>query len=573
MKLLASIFEEKISHAMAEVSGIPDQPAVVKASQNERFGDFQANGIMGLAKKTKQNGRALAGQVVAALDLSDLCEAVEVAGPGFINLRLKGEFLAAQILEMTGHDQLGIDRVAAPETVVVDFSCPNIAKEMHVGHIRSTIIGDAVSRLLEVLGHDVRRINHIGDWGTQFGMLIQYLRRAYPDSVTGAAPLAIEDLEDFYRKAKACFDEEPEFADASRKEVTRLQGGEPESRKAWETICQVSREKFQEIYELLDIQLTEMGESFYNPFLPDLVTDLLSRSVACESEGAICIFVAGMDAPFMIQKRDGGFGYATTDMAALRYRIRELGAVRIIYVTDARQKDHFKQLFAAAGMAGYTDGGIALAHAAFGSILGKDGKPLKTRASRNVLLKEIIEEAITRARRVVQDKNPDLPEEAVTPIAEAVGLGALKYMDLRQNPASDYVFDWDRMLSLEGDTAPYLQYAYARICAIFRKGDIDPSACRGTAPVLAHEAERRLALFLLRYNETVIQAARDIRPNQVANYLYELATRFTGFYTACPVLKAEAAETKDSRLLLCDLTGRVMKHGLGLLGINVSERM
>ncbi len=572
MRPLLETLERRVADVIAAVTGVENAVAAVRATEDERFGDFQINGVMSLAKKLKRKGFDLAHEVLKSLDLRDICSRVEVAGPGFINLKLSPRFVSRTLLAMGRDARLGLDTVSAPETVVVDFSCPNVAKEMHIGHIRSTIIGDAVCRLLEALGFDVRRINHIGDWGTQFGMLIQYLRHTEPEAVTGAKTLAINDLEEFYRAAKARFDAEPAFADAARAEVVKLQGGDQESLGVWRAICDASRRKFEENYALLGIRLEEMGESFYNRFLPEIVADLQGRGIARQSEGAVCIFIEGYGAPFMIRKSDGGYLYATTDLAALRYRVKELRARRIVYVTDARQKGHFAQLFAAARTAGYAEPDTRLDHAAFGSILGADGTPLKTREGKNVLLKDVIAEAVARARKVVAEKNPDLSAEEQEKIARIVGVGALKYFDLRQNMISDYVFDWDRMLALEGDTAPYLQYAYARIRSIFRKGGIKESEFAGAEPRVEERTENRLALWLLRLNEVAEDAARECRPNLVANYLYELATRFTAFYSECPVLKAEE-RVRAGRLLLCDITARALAMGLGLLGIEVSERM
>ncbi len=572
MRPLVETLERRIAGVLAAVAGVPDAVAAVKPTEDERFGDFQANGVMGLAKKLKRNPRELAQETLARLDLSDICSRVETAGPGFINLTVSNRFLSAALGAMGRDARLGLDEAAERETVVVDFSCPNVAKEMHIGHIRSTIIGDAVSRLLEARGRDVRRINHIGDWGTQFGMLIEYLRRTDPEAVRGGKTLAIGDLEEFYRAAKARFDEDPEFAEAARREVVKLQAGDPESLAVWRVICDVSRRKFEENYALLDIRLEEMGESFYNRVLPEIVADLAARGIARESDGAMCVFLEGFGAPFMIRKRDGGYLYATTDLAALRYRVKEMGARRIVYVTDARQKEHFRQLFAAARLAGYAGADIRLDHAAFGSILGADGTPLKTREGRNVLLKDVIAEAVARARKVVAEKNPELPPGEQDAIARIVGVGALKYFDLKQNMSSDYVFDWDRMLALEGDTAPYLQYAYARVRSIFRKGGVEDAEHAGADPRIDARVEARLGLRLLRFGEVVEDAARECRPSMVANYLYELAARFTAFYGECPVLKAEGP-VRAGRLRLCDITGRVLAAGLRLLGIEVSERM
>jgi len=572
MRPISEILDARITSAIAAATGVEDGPAAVRASQDERFGDYQANGVMSLAKRLRRPGPELAKEVIEAADLSGIAEEVAPAGPGFINIRLREAFIDETIKRMAEDERLGVDPASPPETVVVDFSSPNVAKEMHIGHIRSTIIGDSISRILEFLDHRVRRVNHVGDWGTQFGMLIQYLKENDPEAVAGRRDLSINDLEEFYRAAKERFDADPEFREAARREVVKLQKGDPESLAAWRAICEESRRRFKENYDALDVTLEEMGESFYNRFLPEVVEDLLRRGIARESEGAVCVFLEGFSSPFIVRKKDGGYLYATTDLAALRYRVERLGARRVIYVTDSRQKNHFRQLFATARLAGWAGPGVRLEHAAFGSVLGKDGKPLKTREGRNIRLKEVIEEAVERAMRVVRAKNPDLPSPEQEKIARIVGIGALKYADLRQNPASDYVFDWDRMLSLDGDTAPYLQYAYARIRSIFRKGRVDPESLKGEGPALGEPAERRLALWLCRYNEIVETAGRELRPNVIANFLYELAVRLTGFYGECPVLKAPP-ELRTGRLVLCDLTARVLRRGLSLLGIAVSERM
>jgi arginyl-tRNA synthetase len=464
----------------------------------------------------------------------------------------------------------------------VDFSSPNVAKEMHVGHLRSTIIGDCLCRLLEFEGHRVIRQNHIGDWGTQFGMLIAYLREQNAD----AAQARIADLEQFYRDAKRRFDGDPAFADAARKAVVDLQGGRPESVAVWQRIVDQSRTHYQPIYDRLGIALTaadERGESFYNPMLAAVVQDLKAKGLATESDGAICAFPGGFKnkdgepLPFIVQKSDGAFLYATTDLAAVRHRVSELKARRIVYVTDSRQKLHFEMLFATVRAAGWATAGVELVHVMFGSVLGEDGTPLKTRSGETVKLKELLDEAVERAMAVVEQKNPDLPAEKKAEIAQAVGIGAVKYADYSNNRTSDYVFSFDKMLAMEGNTAPYMQYAYARIRSIGRKAvdrGVDVKAeLAGLGQVSLTEAdELALAKHLIRYGEAIEAALADYRPNVLTTYLYDLAQRFSSFYTSCPVLDADPSK-RPTRLLLCDLTARTIRHGLGLLGIAVVEMM
>jgi arginyl-tRNA synthetase len=608
MKSAVDIIDHRIAEAMARVTRCRDCAAIVRPATDPKFGDYQANGVMALAKQLKINPRKLAEQVVAQLKLSDICEPPEIAGPGFINLRLRPEYVARRLLEVSVHKveeeypggiriplpRFGLDKVANPETVVVDFSSPNIAKEMHVGHLRSTIIGDCISRLLEFLGHRVIRQNHIGDWGTQFGMLICYLYRKYGqtlrDSEEAISGLNIPDMEAFYREAKALFDSDAEFASASREYVVKLQFGEPDVLRAWRFICDQSLRSFQGLYQELGVELTEndvRGESAYNDDLPRVVADLRQAGLAAESDGAVCVFPPGFKTkegeplPFIIQKSDGAYLYATTDLAALRYRVDVLQADRIVYVTDARQIQHFQMLFQVAGMAGWDrrDGKkVELVHVPFGSVLGEDGKPLKTRSGENVKLKELLDEAVERARAVVEEKNPNLPPDQKAKIAEAVGVGAVKYADYSNNRTSDYVFSFAKMLAMDGNTAPYMQYAYARIKSIERKAESKgvsiPDELRDLGNLdLSEPTELDLGKHLVRYAEAIESAAADYRPNYLTAYLYELAQRFSAFYTECPVLDAPPAR-RPTRLLLCDLTAKTIQHGLSqLLGIQVVEQM
>ena len=595
MKSAIDILNDRIGAAMARVTACQDCAAIVRPATDPRFGDYQANGVMALAKQIKANPRKLAGQVVAQLDLGDFCEPPEIAGPGFINLRLKPLYVAAELLRITSEkDRLGLEKASEPQSIVVDFSSPNVAKQMHVGHLRSTIIGDCICRLLEFQGHTVIRQNHIGDWGTQFGMLICYLYRKYGDrrreSENGLSGLSIPDMEAFYREAKALFDSDTAFASESREYVVRLQSGDPDVLRAWRFICDQSLRSFQGLYQELGVELTQedvRGESAYNDDLPNVVADLKRAGLATESDGAVCVFPPGFKTkegeplPFIIQKSDGAYLYATTDLAALRYRASVLQADRIVYVTDARQIQHFQMLFQVAAMAGWNqrDGKtVELVHVTFGSVLGEDGKPLKTRSGENVKLKDLLDEAVERARGVVEEKNPDLPPEQKAKIAAAVGVGAVKYADYSNNRTSDYVFSYAKMLAMDGNTAPYMQYAYARVKSIERKAE-SKGVCiqdelRDIRDLdLSEATELDLGKHLVRYAEAIEAAAADYRPNYLTAYLYELAQKFSAFYTECPVLDAPPAK-RPTRLLLCDLTAKTIKHGLSrLLSIQVVEQM
>ena len=620
MKPTIDILEERISAAMDVVSGqkkragtqplfwdtqIPDVvsgpkkcAAIVRSSTDPKFGDYQANGVMALAKKLKTNPRKLAEDVVKNLDLSDICEPPEVAGPGFINLRLKPEFLADRLLEINKHiANLGIDKTAEPKTIVVDFSSPNIAKQMHVGHLRSTIIGDCICRVLECLGHNVIPQNHIGDWGTQFGMLITYLfygetasrmEKVFEERPGDALDVSsLSDTEQLYREAKKKYDSDPDFAKLSRDYVVALHNQQQGALNYWKRIVALSLNECQVIYDQLGVGLSRddvKGESEYNDDLANVVDELKEAGLAEESDGAVCVFPPGFKnkegqpLPFIIQKSDGAYLYATTDLAALRYRVNELKVDGIIYVTDARQKLHFEMLFAVARMAEWVSDDIELSHVMFGSILGEDGTPLKTRAGENVKLKELLDEAVERAKTIVEEKNPDLSQDKKEQIAKAVGIGAVKYADYSNNRTSDYVFSFDKMLAMDGNTAPYMQYAYARIKSIERKAqtkdvDIEDELAGLETLSLTEPAELDLAKYLIRYGEAIQAAIADYRPNYLTAYLYELAQKFSAFYTNCPVLKAEPGK-RPTRLLLCDLTARTIKHGLSeLLGIEVVEQM
>ncbi|WP_428938836.1 arginine--tRNA ligase [Fontivita pretiosa] len=555
-----------------------DADPIVGLSQSENFGDYQSNAAMSLARlvseKTgqKTSPRAVAEQIRARLNLGNMATEVTIAGPGFINVRLNPQWLAEQLLQAAADPRLGIPKTTSPQTVVVDYSGPNIAKQMHVGHLRSTIIGDAISRVLEFQGHNVIRQNHIGDWGTQFGMLIAYLLENQ-DWRNSAVHLS--DLEEFYRRAKKRFDEDPAFEEESRQIVVRLQRGDPEILEAWRWIVNESRRHFQPIYQRLGVKLRpedERGESFYNPMLPEVVRELLEKGIAVESEGAVVVFIDGPDkSPLIIRKSDGGYLYGTTDLAAIRYRVNVLHADRIIYTHDSRQAQHFSQVFRTAQKASWTRGdAVKLEFAPFGTMLGEDGKPFKTRSGDTVKLADLLDEAEQRAYRLVTEKNPDLPEAQRRAIARAVGIGGVKYADLSKDRTSDYVFSWEKMLALDGNTAPYLQYAYARIRSIFRKAGTDE--VRTDVLILQTPHEIALAKHLLRLCEVIDAVARDLKPHLLCTYLYELATRFSGFYENCPVLQSEQP-LRSSRLLLADLTARTLALGLDLLGIEHPEQM
>jgi len=681
MKSVIDILEDRISAVMAAATGRSDCAAIVRPSTDPKFGDYQANGVMALAKKMKTDPRQLAEEVIKNLDVDDICEPPEIAGPGFINLRLKAVFIANSLLEINSDvsNRLGIEKTGQPKTVVVDFSCPNIAKPMHVGHLRSTIIGDCICRLLEFQGHKVIRQNHIGDWGTNFGMVIlglwhicmsekridekpyhqteleelktspkdekrlkdirdrheedwredsdkelgdgkkffkpflekikernnedyiwpkillayQYVN-LLEESVTGVGlKIPTRKKKKFHKEDEKSFDYVLIPYESLSRHITAcyLQNIDDEDNEqefnAWKYVRGLTLGYCNGIYERLGVTLTPAdvrGESEYKDELPGVVEDLRNSNLAEESDGAVCVFPEGFKnkegqpLPFIIQKSDGAYLYATTDLAAIRYRINELKADKIIYVTDARQKLHFEMLFVTARMAKWVSDDIELSHVMFGSVLGEDGTPLKTRSGENVKLKELLDEAVERAKAVVEEKNPDLDKDKKAEIAKAVGVGAVKYADYSNNRTSDYIFSFDKMLAMDGNTAPYMQYAYARIKSIERKAqtrdvDIETELAGLKTLNLTEPAELDLAKTLSRYGEAIQAAASDYRPNYLTAYLYELAQKFSGFYTNCPVLDA-GPDKRPTRLLLCDLTAKTIKHGLSeLLGIEVVEQM
>ena len=630
---------EREAQAAFAAAGIADSPVVLQPTKNAEHGDFQINGVMGAAKKAKQNPRELAQKVAEVLADNAVIESAEVAGPGFINLRLRPEFLAQNIQTALNDARFGVAKTDKPQTVVIDYSSPNLAKEMHVGHLRSSIIGDSISRVLEFMGNTVIRQNHVGDWGTQFGMLVAYLVEQQKDN----AAFELADLEQFYRAAKVRFDEDPAFADTAREYVVKLQGGDETVLALWKQFVDISLSHAQAVYDTLGLKLRPedvAGESKYNDDLQPVVDDLVQKGLAVEDDGAKVVFLDefknkdGEPAAFIVQKQGGGFLYASTDLACLRYRVGTLHADRLLYVVDHRQALHFEQLFTTSRKAGYLPEDVKAEFIGFGTMMGKDGKPFKTRSGDTVKLVDLLDEAINRAEQVVKEKNPKwqltteledglkkissltnsdnlknklkynlenkkleitlendvvyhLPIDKIDKIvrgaeeytdtalsdaekiARVVGIGAVKYADLSKNRTSDYVFDWDAMLSFEGNTAPYLQYAYTRVQSVFRKaGEWD-----ATAPtVLTEPLEKQLAAELLKFEDVLQSVADTAYPHYLAAYLYQIATLFSRFYEACPILKSEGA-TRNSRLQLAKLTGDTLKQGLELLGIDVLDVM
>ena len=578
---LKNHFNEALVTAFGtEMAGV--DPLVVLAS-NPKFGDYQSNVAMSLTKKLGEKPRSIAQKIVENLNITEMCEAPEIAGPGFINLTIKPAYLEAQLSAIEKDDRLGVETAQPPQKVVVDFSSPNIAKEMHVGHLRSTIIGDCIARILEFRGHDVLRLNHVGDWGTQFGMLITYLREVYPEALTTADALDLGDLVSLYKKAKIRFDEDEKFKETAREEVVKLQSGEEDTRHAWKLLCDQSRREFQVIYDRLDIKLNERGESFYNPFLSGVVEDLEKQGLLEESDGAMCVFLegftnkAGDRLPLIVQKSDGGYNYATTDLAALRYRIASDSADRIVYVTDSGQSNHFAGVFQVAKRADFLPENVEVVHVPFGLVLGEDGKKLKTRSGETVKLRDLLDEAVDRAgkdlksRLLEEDRSES--DEFIDNVGKVVGIDAVKYADLSQNRTSDYKFSYDKMLDLKGNTAPYMLYAYVRVQGISRKGNIDfDNLGEDIKIILQEEEELVLAKHILQLSDILVEVERDLLPNRLCDYLYELSKKYNQFYDRCPVLQAEDP-VKTSRLVLSDLTARTLKLGLSLLGIHVLERM
>lgn len=574
---IQAILSEKIKAAMIASGANADCEALVRQSSKPQFGDYQANGVMAAAKKLGLPPRELAQRVVEHLDQTDLIEKVEIAGPGFINLFLNPSWLAQQTEQALNDSKLGVTPVTA-QTIVADYSAPNVAKEMHVGHLRSTIIGDSVVRVLEFLGHKVIRANHVGDWGTQFGMLIAYLEKMQNEN---ASAMELADLETFYREAKKHYDEDPEFAEKARGYVVKLQSGDEYCRQMWRKLVDITMQQNQRNYDRLNVTLTEknvMGESLYNPMLPEIVADLKAKGLAVEDQGAVVVFLDefknkdGEPMGVIVQKKDGGYLYTTTDIACAKYRHETLKADRALYFIDTRQSQHLQQAWTIVRKAGYIPESMSLEHFNFGMMLGKDNKPFKTRTGGTVKLADLLDEAIERATALISEKATELTPQEQAEVIEAVAIGAVKYADLSKNRTTDYVFDWDNMLTFEGNTAPYMQYAYTRIRSIFSRSGIDATQLQGDI-ILTDEKERALALKLLQFEEAVNSVAKDGTPHILCGYLYELAGIFSSFYEACPILNNPDQKLKQSRLKLAALTAKTLKQGLTLLGIKTVEKM
>ncbi|EGA1374574.1 arginine--tRNA ligase [Salmonella enterica] len=575
---IQALLSEKVSQAMIAAGAPADCEPQVRQSAKVQFGDYQANGMMAVAKKLGMAPRQLAEQVLTHLDLSGIASKVEIAGPGFINIFLEPAFLAEQVQQALASERLGVSQPTR-QTIVVDYSAPNVAKEMHVGHLRSTIIGDAAVRTLEFLGHHVIRANHVGDWGTQFGMLIAWLEKQQQEN---AGDMALADLEGFYRDAKKHYDEDEAFAERARNYVVKLQSGDAYFREMWRKLVDITMTQNQITYDRLNVTLTRddvMGESLYNPMLPGIVADLKAKGLAVESEGATVVFLdefknkEGDPMGVIIQKKDGGYLYTTTDIACAKYRYETLHADRVLYYIDSRQHQHLMQAWTIVRKAGYVPDSVPLEHHMFGMMLGKDGKPFKTRAGGTVKLADLLDEALERARRLVAEKNPDMPADELEKLANAVGIGAVKYADLSKNRTTDYIFDWDNMLAFEGNTAPYMQYAYTRVLSVFRKADIDEQALASAPVIISEDREAQLAARLLQFEETLTVVAREGTPHVMCAYLYDVAGLFSGFYEHCPILCAENDAVRNSRLKLAQLTAKTLKLGLDTLGIETVERM
>jgi arginyl-tRNA synthetase len=597
-----TILTELKSRFRTALTGMVESPNEyldqIRPSQDPKFGDYQANLAMPLGKQLKRQPRAVAAEIVDRLDAADICHAPEIAGPGFINLRLKDEWLVRRLTEAAHDPRLGIVPVEYPRTYLIDFSAPNVAKPMHVGHIRSTVIGDSLCRTLRFMGHKVISDNHIGDWGTQFGIIL-YGYKHFLDA-EAYRKNAVEELARLYRLVRQIMEyqaknptgdkaaleiaqissQHPDINAAVLNETAKLHAGDAENRRLWEEFLPECEEEINRIYKRLDVNFDQtLGESFYEDRLKAVVDELLDKRIARESDGAICVFFADQEAPMIVRKKDGAFLYATTDLATIRYRMETWRPDAILYVVDHRQSLHFQQLFAAAKLWGY--GNVELQHISFGTVLGEDNRPFKTRSGEIVGLESLLDESVRRAAEIVSANDdakpvgPELSPQQRKEVAECVGIAALKYADLSQNRTSDYVFSYDKMLAMNGNTATYMQYAYARVRSIFSKGNVDPQAlrCSGAAILLTSPPERALALELLRFAEALDLTAVDYRPNQLTAYLFELANRYSTFFEHCHVLRAESEPLRQSRLLLCDLTARIIQKGLELLGIKVVEKM
>jgi arginyl-tRNA synthetase len=568
METFQTLLAKKLADALT-AAGLPNAGELTPAS-DARFGDYQTNAALLLGKQRGENPRKVAEKILGQIDVGDLCEPPTVAGAGFVNFTLRTEAVAEKAAQLLQDERLGVTKTASPRRIVIDFGSPNVAKPMHVGHIRSTVLGDALARIAQFFGHEVIRDNHIGDWGTQFGMVIYGWKNLLDRQSLKRDPIA--ELVRIYKETNERSTKDPSVREACRQELVRMQSGDAENLSIWKQCVDLSMGDFERAYELLDIHYDiQRGESFYNDRLPGVVERLLKSGIAEISEGAVCVFFRDIpelaDKPCIIRKRDGGYNYATTDVATIDYRINDLKANTIWIVTGAPQILHFKQIFEIARREGYK---ADFRHITHGSILGENRKLMKTRSGENVPLRDLLDEACARARKIVEEKNPDLSDAEKIDITQKIGIGAIKYADLSQYRMTDYVFSWDKMLSLQGNTAPYLQNAYVRIRSIFRKAG--ETQTKIDQLVLAEAAEINLAKRLCQFAEVVPQVLNDFRPNILANYLFELANSFHTFYEACPVLKSEEP-TRASRLALCDLSGRVLQRGLDLLGIKVPEKM
>jgi len=578
MQNLSSLIQNQATAIIKEL--FPDQElsADITQSTQAQFGHYQCNSAMKLAKILGQNPRKIAEQIIQKWGKGQIVEKLEVAGPGFINITLTPEFLSKELTQVAADTRLGVPPLTKKKKVIVEFSSPNVAKELHVGHLRSTIIGETLARLFEFLGHDVLRLNHIGDWGTQFGMLITYLKEKEPDVLTGVKETDLSSLMNWYRESKKLFDIDPDFKKRSQLQVVSLQSGEKEAIHAWERICDISRKGFQEIYDVLDVTITERGESFYNPMLSQVVADYEKKGIVEISNGAKCVFLEGFKnkdgtpLPMILQKSDGGYNYDTTDAAAILQRVREEKADRIIYVVDAGQQLHLQMVFQAAAKAGYYDPKkVQIEHVPFGVVLGSDGKKFKTRSGETERLIDLLQEAIRRARVMLQERLQDVSDRELDHLARVLGIDAVKYADLSSHRIKDYIFSYDRMLKFEGNTAAYLLYSYVRIQGIKRKCNKDINAIMATTPIeLKHDSEVALGLQLRQFGETLAVMDRDLLPNRLSDYLYDLAEKFHAFFRDCRV---EGTPEESSRLALCELTARILKQGLQILGLETMDRM
>ena len=571
--------EQRIAAAFAKVGGAAAVGIDTAVRQSDRA-DAQVNGSLALAKAMGLTPREVALKVLEVVDLKDICSDAQVAGPGFINLTFKNEFLARELMASSTGKKLGVRNATKPRKVLIDYSAPNVAKEMHVGHLRSTVIGDALVRMLTYVGNEVVRENHVGDWGTPFGMLIEHLVDL--GETHAAEELSVGDLDSFYRSARKKFDESETFQTRARTRVVALQSGDAETLRLWKLLVAESNRYFQKIYHTLGVLLEPtdvMGESAYNKLLPEVVTRLGALGMMTKSDGADVVFPEGFTnrenqpLPLIIRKTDGGYNYATSDLACVIDRVERIDAELLLYVVGAPQAQHLQMIAAVATQAGWLKAPREMVHVSFGNVLGADKKMLKTRSGDTVKLDALLTEAVERAAKAVAEKNPDLTAEAQAEIARIVGIGAVKYADLSTDRIKDYTFDWDRMLSFDGNTSPYLQYAHARICSIFRRANVERASVRNFEPTISHVAERELAMKVLQFDSALWDTLDKYSPHRLCTYLYDLATSFSSFYEQCPVLKAENENEKNSRLMLCDLTARVMQAGLEVLGIESPEQM